>query len=434
MKITSFLAVLAVSATTLAAWADPVATTKNLIPSHAIVLHGDVSNADSSVIAVFYSRENLDFSDAGAPRFLLLDRQGKVAFGIGGSLYATASYDFDGAIDSPDFETYNISVPANPAMRNRFGADVGNSSIFAKLVGKTSKYGIFSVYFQAKFARSNGAYGFRLKQAYATLGHLTAGLTTSTFVDADAQAPTIDPQGDCGQISDKSILFRYTTPTYRGLRGAISIEQPSATYSFADGVNGDPTAQKIAQRMPDIPAYIQYAWKGGHVRLAGILRNLSYRNLVDPTDGKNHLATCWGLKFSTTFNAGMLAPFGHVSYGKGIATFVNDLSGNGYDLVPDANTPGRLTPPASLTWTAGTYLNFSQKFFATTSFSRAQSYDTAVLGQDSYRYAMYLAANAFYNFDSTFRIGAEYLRGWRYNYDGSSAHANRINLLLQYSF
>lgn len=32
------------------------------------------------------------------------------------------------------------------------------------------------------------------------------------------------------------------------------------------------------------------------------------------------------------------------------------------------------------------------------------------------------------------QIGAEYLRGWRANFDNSANHANRMNLLVQYSF
>ncbi len=32
------------------------------------------------------------------------------------------------------------------------------------------------------------------------------------------------------------------------------------------------------------------------------------------------------------------------------------------------------------------------------------------------------------------QIGAEYLRGWRANFDNSTNHANSMNLLVQYSF
>lgn len=406
---------------------------KSYLPERAIVVHGDAGNADSTVVGIFYSRENLDFTDADAPRFLLLDRDGKIAFGIGGAVYAVASYDFDGSIPSADFTTYDIAVPNNPARRQRFGAAVSSSSLFAKLVGHSEKFGTYQVYVQAKFnGGGNGGYGFVLKQAYAAIGHFTAGLTNSTFIDAAAQAPTVDPQGDSGQISEKTMLFRYTSGNYKGFTFAVSAEVPKVTNTYSDLADGSPAQEEISQRVPDIPAYLQYSWDEGksHIRVAGILRNLVYRDLVSQS---NRFATGWGVKLSGFAVAGIFKPFGHVSYGKGLGAFINDLGGKGYCLIPDED-PGRMTPATSLTYTLGTYVNFSKKCFATTSFSRAQALDCARLGSDSYRYGMYLALNAFYNVDDNLRFGAEYLRGWRSNYSGITGHANRFNVLMQYSF
>ena len=433
MKSSKILATAAAVAMTVGAAGamQPDNTGVTYIPRRAVVVHGDPAKADSTVLAVFYSREGLDFSDAGAPRFLLLDSKGKVAFGIGGSLYATASYDFDGAIDDNDFTTYDLSVPNDPALRQRFGADARNSSLSAKLVGRSEKFGLFTVYFQAKFTGDNGKYGFRLKQAYATIGRLTAGLATSTFVDADVQAPTIDPQGASGQVSEKNMLFRYKTRNFRGLSGAVSVEIPQVSYTTGTLADGTAASKKIPQRVPDIPVYVQYQWaKNSHVRVAGIFRDLAYRNLVT---GRNRLQPGWGVKFSAVADiCNIIRPFGHISYGKGISSYVNDLSGNGFDLVP--GNDGNMDAAPSMTWTAGTYVFFSPKVFASASISRAQVFDCGHMGGDTYRYGMYGCANVFYDFNDNFRIGAEYLHGRRNNYDGQSGHANRINLLLEYSF
>ncbi len=120
-RLTASILALAAGTAAFAQGTGTVNEGQTLIPQRAIILHGDPSRADSSVIAVFYSRENLDFSDADAPRFMLLDRDGKIAFGIGGSLYATASYDFGGSIDDYNFTTYDIQVPNNAEFRQRFG-------------------------------------------------------------------------------------------------------------------------------------------------------------------------------------------------------------------------------------------------------------------------------------------------------------------------
>lgn len=423
------------SFTTAYAQTVPVSTSHTYIPERAVVIHGDPTVADSSVIAVFYSREGLDFSDAGAPRFLLLDRRGKVAFGIGGSLYATASYDFKGAIDDYEFQPYDIAVPNNPELRQRFGAGAQNTSLFGKLVGRSEKLGIYSVYFQVKFTGNSGAYGVKLKQAYVNIAHFTAGLASSTFVDADAQAPTLDPFGAPGQVTEKNMLFRYTSPSYRGFKYALSVEVPKASYTNAErtDADGEETAlsKAIPQRVPDIPAYVQYGWGDSHVRLSGMLRNLAYRDLLT---GKNHIKTGWGVKLSTIINTGIFSPFGHVSYGKGISSYVNDISGEGFDLTPNPNRPGCLEATPSLTWTVGTYIYFKPNFFATASFSQARVYDCADMGDDTYKYGTYGCANIFYDFSSNFRLGAEYIHGTRCNFDGEKGTANRLSLLVQYSF
>ena len=46
----------------------------NRIPNRAVVIYGDPTKADSAVLAVYYSREYLDFNDPDAPCFMLLDR------------------------------------------------------------------------------------------------------------------------------------------------------------------------------------------------------------------------------------------------------------------------------------------------------------------------------------------------------------------------
>lgn len=398
------------------------------VPERAVILHGDKNIADKDVMAVFYTREDLAPNDPDAPRFLLLDKQGKIAFGIGGQLKATASYDMRGSIKGTGFSTYDIPVPDNPAQRSGMTADLSRSSLFLKLVGKSSKLGMFQVYFQANFTGDNGGYGFKLKQAYATLGHFTLGLTNSTFVDAATQAPTVDPEGPSGQVSSKNVLFRYITPVRKGWSGAVSLEMPSTTYTLSS------ETQALSARVPDIPVYLQYAWAPGqHFRISAIFRDMAYRDLKT---GRNCLQPGYGVKLSTITNVdkyGIVQLFGHVAYGRGIGKYINDLSGNGFDLVYDESA-GKLEAPQMMGWTAGVEVHATNRLNFTGAFSRAQLFGVDHLGGDTYRYGQYLDVNAFYNFNADFRIGAEYLHGWRKNYNDEMGTANRIDVLVQYSF
>lgn len=69
-----------------------------LIPERAVVVTGDHRKA-SDLVAVLYNRSDLHYSDPNAPRFLFFDREGRVAFGIGGYAKGTLQYDFDGSIN-----------------------------------------------------------------------------------------------------------------------------------------------------------------------------------------------------------------------------------------------------------------------------------------------------------------------------------------------
>ncbi|MDE6369514.1 MAG: porin, partial [Muribaculaceae bacterium] len=279
------------------------------IPERAIVVTGDSATAGHHEnIAILYSREGMSFDEPGAPRFLFLDRQGKVALGIGGYVKGVGMYDVDGAIDGTGFATYDIPVPFDPAQRQRFGADASQSTVFLKMVARNDKLGLITVYLQTGFNSASKGYTMKLKQAYVSVGHVTAGLARSTFADGEAQAPTIDSEGPSGEISAKNMLFQYKTKSYKGFSGAISIENPSATYSTIDG-----QSEAIAQRVPDIPLYVQYAWTSdSHVRLSLIHRSLSYRDMLTE---KNHLKSGWGIHLSSVGDImGGFGYFGHIAY------------------------------------------------------------------------------------------------------------------------
>lgn len=65
-------------------------------PARVILLWGETPPNDE-LMAMFYDTRLLHFQDPRAPRFLLIDRKGRAALGIGGYVKATASYDFGGS-------------------------------------------------------------------------------------------------------------------------------------------------------------------------------------------------------------------------------------------------------------------------------------------------------------------------------------------------
>ena len=425
---------LALSMLCFTASAENVADPDTLyIPTRARILTGNAKSPNlPELIEVYYNTEDTYFNDPKAPRFLFLDREGKLALGIGGQIYGTLQYDINGSIDDgSNFTTYDINVPNNPAMRQAFTGDASHSSLFLKMVGKTDRFGYFTAYIQTGFTGgSPGSYGLKLKQAYLSLSALTVGLTNSVFTDPAAGPPTIDTQGPCGQVSVKNVLMKYNPKFRNGLSAAISLEVPKVEETGFAGAS-----EQIKQRVPDIPAYIQYAWDGGgsHIRLSGLLRTLSYRNLLT---AENRFQTGWGVQLSGVSNipGTTLTAYWQGAYGAGYAHYMNDHSCGDFDLIYSAGNHGRMEAPHMLGLVGGLSYQVTPKVICSANYSYSRLYDAGHLGGDTYKHANYVAANVFYNPFDDLRFGVEYLWGQRHNYDGESGHANRVMALVQLSF
>lgn len=394
------------------------------VPERAIILSGGENGIHRDVLGVLYDTDQT-FNDPDAPRFLLIDRKGTTVFGIGGYVEGVMRYDFDGAESSFGFTPQGISIPKDPAMLSRFGADATHSTLVFNLLHHT-KLGVLSAYVQANFSGEN--YGFKLKQAYVRLNHVTMGLARSTFQDALATPATIDYKGPWGMIDKKNFMLQYKNNFDNGFGYAVAIEAPPTSKTDVDG-----KSESIGQRVPDIPAYVQYQWDGGksHLRASAILRNLSYRNLVE---AENKNATGYGVQLSGAVQCAHFASVNYqASYGKGISSYQCGIEGEGLDLVPSATT-GKLQAPASFGFSGGVKINPVKNFFMTSSYSVVRMYDSQFLGDDSFRRGNYAVVNAFYNPIPELQFGIEYLHGRRVENSGQYGTANRIQCMVKYSF
>lgn len=402
---------------------EPMST----LPASTVALSGNSSQIHSAVLNALMDTRDVHFQDPGVPRYLLIDKEGSTVLGIGGYVEGIASLDFRGAIDDNGFVTYDIPVPARADMRRRFDADVSHTTIFLKLVRNT-RLGVLNAYVQTNFSGDNGGYGLKLKQAYVSLGNVTMGLTNSTFSDPSANVPTIDYQGPSGQVGCKNILLRYRVDFAPGWTFAVSAEKPKSTLTAYDD-----RQETLSQSVPDFPAYFQYAWgTGSHVRASAILRNLSYRDLVD---GQNRYKTGYGVQLSGIFDIHRAVDIYYQgAYGRGIAHYVNDLDGCGLDLVGSEGNPGTVVAPRTVSVVAGAKWNITPSLFISGAYSFNRLYDQTQLGGDTYCRGNYVVANMFYTPVSDLQIGLEYLHGTRRDVDMSHATANRIELMAKYSF
>ena len=189
------------------------------------------------------------------------------------------------------------------------------------------------------------------------------------------------------------------------------------------------------QRVPDIPAYVQYSWNKSksHIRASGIYRNLTYE---DKTRDKAVNVTGWGTQLSGCLYMNKIVSLsGQIVYGKGLSAYIADLQGNGYSLMPEMNMNNRLFAPEVLSWFASTQINLTPKMPMTFVYSQVRlPGKTKDFAAADYKYSQYILANIFYNFNSWVNVGLEYIYGTRENFDNAKGHSNRIQTAVQVNF
>lgn len=423
---------------TMAAFSTVMAAaqeTTTEIPEETVILNAKAeelnSYAHQRIFNALFESDGWHYEVRQAPRFLFVDKEGRVALGIGGLLKGTLQYDFDGSVDgNGSFVPHDIPVPADPDIKSGFNGTVNNSKLYVRLVGYNEKLGTYGMYIETEFSGGESGNCFKLKQAWANIGRLRAGLATALFNDDDAAPFTVDEQGPAGGTCSDNVGIQWTPRFGKNdsWTAGIAVEVPKASYTLTDDTH------KIGQRVPDIPAYIQYAWDGNdsRVRLSAIMRNLSYRDVIT---ADNRTVTGWGVGLSGNIaSIPNTTIFYQCLYGKGIGEYINDLSGMDYDLIPSAEVAGKLIMPGSLGYFAGVQYDFTSKFFMSATYSQCRLYNQESLGADAYRYGQYVAVNGVVEPVTGLQFGLEYLWGKRTDCSHISNHANRVMVMASYSF
>ena len=395
-----------------------------------VIYSGEGNPTDSlkSLLNMFYYDQFRHFQDPRAPYFMFLSKNGDLALGVGGQVKVRGYFDWHGSIPNDGFVPYDIPIPKNPTRMNALSASASGTGLFFSLLGNNKILGNFMAYFQADFSGYNNR-GFRIKKAYISIRDWTAGYTVSTFEDTQAEPSTVDGAGPNGINSRKNVLVRYLRSFKKHWTVAGSVEFPSQSIS-ADGIH----TAACTPYIPDFVAFAQYQWDDGasHLRLSGLLRTLTYRDLMI---GKNYNITGWGLQLSTVINpTPSLNIFGIISAGQGHASYTTDLGNGDFDLIPVVGNEGKLYAPWAAGLVIGTQYYFNQKLFMNVAFSEQTYYPKINPKDSSYKYGLYAVGNIFWDITPRFEVGFEYLHGKRKNFNGESGSANRLMAMFLVSF
>ena len=401
-----------------------VEITDDVVPMICI---SETVNEAPDVVEIFQNSQSYYHHDPRAPRFVLVDQQGKWGLGIGGYLQTKIEYDFDRAVNNVDFLPSAIYRSGGPSSQYRM--DMSNSTLFLKLVGTSRWLGDFTVYTSADW-RGSGL-GLKLQNAYLSTKYFTVGYGIGTFMDINAIPTTIDYGGPCGMTFYRSTQLQLRYGFDFGLSMGIAVEAPDVN------ATGNETVSIGAQRCPNVPLYVQYCWRNdinNHVRIGAIMRDISY---TDNLKGIDTDKVGWGVQASALVTIGKLQLKGQFTAGEGIGSLVNNISNIGVDVVPDPQSPGRAMLLTSESWYAGLQYNFNSKWLASAAFSQTALFSRngySAAHPEQFRKGQYAVANVFYNVSNNLQVGIEYLHGWRSDFDGEKDGANRINLAARYNF
>lgn len=379
------------------------------------------------VINMFYYDQFRHFQDPDAPYFLFMSKDAGLSLGVGGGVRMRVFYDWNGAMPNNSFAPMQIAIPADPANMRHFNTTPSGTYLFFRAMGRNSVLGNYQLYIEADFTGYEGR-DFKLKKAYATVRDFTFGYASSTFSDPAAEAPVVDAAGANNKMGHTSVLVRYMPTLRKRWSIGVSAETPGTAIA-SDNVR----TEAVSSWLPDFAALVQYQWSNGqHVRLSGILRTLSYRNLEK---SQNHNILGWGVQLSSVAHPiKSLTTYVILNYGRGISSLGGDLSYGAYDLVGDPERPGSLYAPKSFGWMAGVQYNFRPNLFASVSVSENSYLPKEHVSPDEYKYGMFACANVFWFITPRVSVAAELDWGLRKNFSCQHRHANRANVMASFTF
>ena len=385
---------------------------------------------DTLVLKVLEENAPKYFNAPGMPRFSVIGKDQEFYLGIGGYIRGTLSYDMGNPIESPlYFITSAIPMDNPPGNRQLFQMSAASSNIFFNFVALPQTEDKVGAYVDFGFGEGMRNYGFSLKAAYLTYRNWTVGYTTSLFTDGAAAAQTIDQQGPNAMTFLFNTVVDYQVALNKHWKLGIGAEYPSVSATY--GENG----RSVNQRLPDIPLYVQYSWKKGTgwLRFSALMRNMYYYN---ETAAKDSREMGIGFKLSGASPIGKkFVLFSQSVYGRGIASYVQDLQGLGMDMVPVEG--GGLKGVDIVGSYIGLQYRINEKLTASSTFSEVKCFmpdDAVGIDGGTYHNAVYFVSNMIYRISPVLSTGVEYLWGSRRNKDETFRQDNRIQMSLRVNF
>lgn len=411
----------------------------------------EFKRTDAGTKAILNRHRPVENKAIPAPSFALATRNNRFIMTIGGSINLILGYDIGNNLYKQpgagiSFVTSAIPVPSVKGHRSDLFINPFNSAVDLQIVGLANTKNEISAY--VKLGTDGNSMSLMLLRAYMTWRNFTFGEKLTLLQDCYAcQPPTIDPEGPSGCVSNVAYEISYTSPSYKGFRYAVGLDLPSyyssnGIYRGHDFPKFDGTQvtnyRDAEQLIPDIPAWVEYSFSPwNRIRVSGILRNFAYKDLVA---NKTRHMVGWGAMLSGNLSPSNAFIFYYqLAYGQGIGNYLQDIAGKPISFIPKDDAPGRMKAAPTMGLNVGVSVNATRKLQFNAMFSESRIWDVgdyckALPDGQNYKYALYAAANCFYNITPYLQWGIEYIWGHRQTWNIGGAHDSRLQTQLQFSF
>lgn len=362
-------------------------------------------------------------------------------------LYGAAMLDMGYQFNQNDPDWFDVLRPTKlPSYANEFGDDgeffsgVRQSRFGVKSFTPTSLGELKTIFEFELFGvgADAGQTAFRLRHAWGELGQFGAGQTWSTFMDIDVFPNSLEYWGPSGMVFYRNVQARWTPWSDGDSRFALSLERPGGSGDggeFADrveleGIKGD-------FELPDLSGHFRWADDWGHVQVAGILRQIKWRDLNDDEFDLSGSETGWGINLSGNYKIGPHVLRGSVVYGEGIQNYMNDATVD-IGVVENFSDPvrpiyGEAIPMLGIV--AFLDLNWSDQWTSTIGYSMLDNDLPNGQSPSSYEKGQYALANILYHPTPKVMYGLELQWGERQNFtDGFSSDDTRLQFSAKYNF
>ncbi|MDP2722802.1 MAG: DcaP family trimeric outer membrane transporter [Bacteroidales bacterium] len=354
------------------------------------------------------------------------EKQVKFTYSVDGFINLNAICDFNGLNDYDDFTTSEIPIhPTSYEKHTRYHMTARQSQLNFNMNYKTPIGSISGKISGDFYSGNTGEYSvFRLREAYIQYKNLLLGQTNTTFGNPDVVPVTIDFEGPNSAPSLRNPMIKYTNKINHSWKYGVALEMRGTDITSYD------SSDSPFSTVPSFIANIYKTGKWGSVTFSGMTSVTRYFNSMDQPKA----VLGYGAAFSALFNTTKKDHFSVFTVaGKGIANFISDLSGNGYNGVLVIN-PDQMNLLNSYGGFVGYTHYWNEKWNSNLIYSFVGLEKTNLISKDDFQYSNYALINLFFQPIEAMVFGIEFIRGDLFTQDNSTGNANRLQFLAQFNF